>query len=173
MPRTEKHGSINTCMVVPSATLAELSVPMIYSLLGEVYDAMAVVSARLSAMRGQFWWRKGYWFSFSELWCGKMPVVANLTATHDHITSTVALKKRGRCSIDGDCFKYKELGGLRDDSDIAYREFKVGINASACLDRARQWHQFCGNPGTSPVTATWVLTSESHTFPRHTSSFPM
>jgi hypothetical protein len=160
-------------MIVPSATLAELTVPMIYSLLGEVYDAMADVSARLAAMRGPFWWRKGYWFSFSEMWCEKMPVIANLTAIQEHITISVALKKRGQCAIDGKCFKYKELGGLRDDSDIAYRKFKVGINASACLARARQWHQFCGNPETSPVTATWVPTSESHTFPRDTSSFPM
>ena len=78
---------------------------------------------------------------------------------------------RNLCLLDGECFKHDQLGISAkhlvqyDDSDLAYRAWNVGSNAAACLARARQWHLHCGNPLKSPMTATYVPTLESYTFP--------
>ena len=88
------------------------------------------------------------------------------------VKSTLSEKPVGArrlCLIDGHC-SAQEGGGSRhmvrqDDSEIAYRFWNVGSDVEACLARARQWHLHCQNPSSMPITATYVPTSDSQTFP--------
>ena len=77
---------------------------------------------------------------------------------------------RNVCLVDGECWSGESQGVSNplvrhDDSDFAYRHWNVGKNSAACLSRARQWHLFCKNPTTSPITATFVPTADQETFP--------
>ena len=79
-------------------------------------------------------------------------------------------KKRNVCVFDGECSQHLRLQVPRvlvrhDDSDLAYRHWGVGESEAACLSRARQWHVFCGNAESSPMTATFVPSSRRSTFP--------
>jgi hypothetical protein len=53
---------------------------------------------------------------------------------------------RGKCWIDGECRnKVGISGGSDDDSEDAYRNLNVGQDERACLARARDWFERCGN----------------------------
>jgi hypothetical protein len=85
-------------------------------------------------------------------------------------SSEAPVGARRLCLIDGQCSAQELAGGSRqmvrqDDSEIAYRLWNVGNDVKACLARARQWHLHCQNPLSMPITATYVPTSDSHTFP--------
>jgi hypothetical protein len=83
---------------------------------------------------------------------------------------------RNLCLIDGECFNsmsnVPRYLAQHDDSNFTYDSRLVDSQEAACLARAQFWHQFCRNSPSSPMTASFVPTAASLTFPHADAASP-
>ncbi|MGB1599055.1 MAG: hypothetical protein ACPIOQ_40260, partial [Promethearchaeia archaeon] len=63
------------------------------------------------------------------------------------------------------CSRAAWFEDLQDDEPVAYQNFYVGVVEARCLERARDWFEWCENAHYQRVMATFVLTGVTEIFP--------